>query len=86
MDGIKFLKTTFEKGTNIPFIVLSNIGKCDKCPLHKRKICSKYQEVSIYCNKGQWEFCGIYKFYAKERIEFEKIEFSPVNQSGLTQT
>ena len=85
MDGIKFLRTILDKGINIPFITLTMAGKCDKCPVHKQNACSKYEEASIYCNKGQWEFCGIYKFYVKERIEFEKIEFPPANQSGSIQ-
>ena len=85
MDGIKFLKTIHDKGMTIPLIMLTTIKKYDKCPLSKRNTCSKYKQTSIYCNQGQWEFCGIYKFYAKERIELEKIELPPAKQSGLIQ-
>jgi hypothetical protein len=85
MDGIKLLRTMLDKGTIIPLIMFTTIRKCDKCPLSKRNTCSKYKQASIYCNQGQWKFCGIYKFYAKERIELEKIEFPPANRSGLIQ-
>jgi hypothetical protein len=85
MDGIKFLRNILDKGINIPLIMFTTVRTCDKCPLSKRNTCSKYKQASIYCNQGQWKFCGIYKFYVKERVEMEKIEFPPVNQSGLIQ-
>ena len=85
MDGIKFLRTILDKGINIPLIMVIAVIKCEKCPLSKRNACSRYKQTSIYCNQGQWMFCGIYKFYVKERMELEKIEFPPANQSGLIQ-
>ena len=78
MDGIKFLRNILDKGINIPLIMFTMVRKCDKCPLSERNTCSKYKQASIYCTQGQWKFCGIYKYYVKERIEMEKIEFPPV--------
>lgn len=85
MDGIKLLRTILEKGTVVPLIMSTALGKCEKCPLSKRNICSKYKQASIYCDQGQWMFCGIYKLYVKERIELDKIEYPPANQSGVIQ-
>jgi hypothetical protein len=85
MDGIKLLRTILDKGTIIPLSIPQTIRNYEKCPLSKRNACSRYKQASTYCNQGQWKFCGIYKFYVKEKIELEKIEFPPANQSGLIQ-
>ena len=85
MNSIKFLRTILDKGISVSLTMFTTVRKCDKCPLSKRNTCSKYEQASIYCNQGQWKFCGIYKFYVKERIELERVEFPPANQSGLIQ-
>jgi hypothetical protein len=40
----------------------------DKCPLSKENACSKYMQDSIYCNKGEWEYCGIHKCHVNGEL------------------
>jgi hypothetical protein len=85
MDGIKILRNILDKGIIIPLNEFTTARKCDKCPLSKQNCCLNYKKTCIYCNHGQWMYCGNYKFYVKKRIELEKIEAPPTNRSGLIQ-